>query len=339
MSKTINSQFRSVIQWTNPDPEMLFEQWTEKGDEIMNASKLIVGPGQGCLFVYEGKVEGVFVEEGVYDLETENIPFWTTVKSILYKFESFHKAGIYYFRKADIVNKRWGTSSLITYSDPKFKFPVSLGAFGNFSFRIINPIQFFRNIVAGANKYSVREIQNVFVSRITQPLSDYLANAQFGFIEIDKHRNEIANSAKSSSFLIFKELGFELIDFRIEGTNFSQETQERIARIADFSAEAQAIKELGIDYAHYQQLQALRDMAKNEAQPNQGFQMGIGMEMGKLFGNMINPTPSHQINSAPPSNSTDDAIARLEKLKKMYEMSLINEQEYTTKKQEILSQL
>src|SRR5438270_4319072 len=114
MASFLAGQLRSVIEWKDPHPDILFEQWTESSDEIKNASKLIVGPGQGCIFVYEGKVEGSFTEEGMYDLKTGNIPFWTTVKSALYNFESIHKVGIYFYRKADIVNKRWGTPSPIT---------------------------------------------------------------------------------------------------------------------------------------------------------------------------------------------------------------------------------
>jgi membrane protease subunit (stomatin/prohibitin family) len=342
MSEILNKQLRSVIEWVNPDSETLFERWTENGDEIKSASKLIVGPGQGCLFVYEGKIEGTFSEEGVYDLKTDNVPFWTTVKSILYKFESFHKVGIYYYRKADMLNKRWGTPSPITYSDPKFKFPVGLGVFGNFSFRITKPVEFFRQVVAGVHFYPVREIQKILLSRITQPMSDYLANAQFGYTEIDKHRNAIAEFSKNACIPIFNELGFQLLDFRIEGTNFDEATQERIGRISDMSAEAQALKELGIDYAQHQQLQAMRDLARSEGQANVGMQMGMGLEMGKMFSQMMNPqTPTHHQHqaAAQPAQTSDDPMQKLEKLKKMFEMGLINEQEYTAKKQEILSKL
>jgi membrane protease subunit (stomatin/prohibitin family) len=339
----LSKQFRSIIEWENPNPEYLFERWTENADEIKNASKLIVGPGQGCLFVYEGKVAGSFTEEGVYDLKTDNIPFWTTLKSALYKFESFHKTNIYYFRKADILNKRWGTPSPITYSDPKFKFPVGLGAFGNFSFRITKPVEFFRSEVAGADYYTVREIQKILLSRITQPMSDFLANAQFGYTEIDKHRSAIAEFSRNASTLIFEDLGFQLLDFRIEGTNFDEATQTRIGKIADMSAEAQALKELGIDYVQHQQLQAMRDMAKNEGQANAGMNMGMGLEMGKMFGQMIhNSTQSPQQNQAQPpatAQPADELMLKLEKLKKMFDLGLINEQEYTAKKNTLLAEL
>ncbi len=85
----------------------------------------------------------------------------------------------------------------------------------------------------------------------------------------------------------------------------------------------------------------MRDLASNEGQGNTGMQIGMGMEMGKLFGQLM----GHQMQtqSVPPSTNTppatDDFMEKLGKLKKMFEMGLINEEEYTAKKQEILSQL
>ncbi|WP_106793660.1 SPFH domain-containing protein [Aquimarina sp. Aq78] len=345
MSNSFRSQLRSVIEWQNPKPETLFEKWTENGDEIKNASKLIVGPGQGCLFVYEGKVEGVFEEEGLYDLKTGNIPFWTTIKNIMYTFESAHKVGIFFYRKAEMQNIRWGTPSPITYKDPVYNFPVGLGAFGNFSFKITKPVDFFTNVIAGDDYYPVKAIQKVILSRITQPISDFLANASFSYVEIDKHRNEIASFSQNSSAQIFDELGFELLDFRIEGTSFDEETKTRIGRIADMSAEAQAMKELGVSYQDYQQLEALKNMAKNEGGGNIGMQMGAGLGMGQMLGNMMNnqgqqSTP--QQNTPPPQPESqpqnDDPVQKLEKLKKIFDAGLIDEQEYKLKKQEILSQ-
>ncbi|SHJ60042.1 SPFH domain-containing protein [Aquimarina spongiae] len=346
MSNSFSNQLRSVIEWHHPKPETLFEKWTENGDEIKNASKLIVGPGQGCLFVYEGEVKGFFEKEGLYDLKTGNIPFWTTIKSIMYKFESAHKVGIFFYRKAEMQNIRWGTPSPITYKDPVYNFPVGLGAFGNFSFRITKPVNFFTNVIAGDDYYPVKAIQKVILSRITQPISDFLANASFSYIEIDKHRNEIASFSKNSSIQIFDDLGFELLDFRIEGTSFDEETRTRIGRIADMSAEAQAMKELGVSYQDYQQLEALKNMAKNEGNGNLGMQMGAGLGMGQMLGNMMNNQTNQGQTSSPqppPSNqntsSEDDLMQKLEKLKKMFDAGLIDEQEYKQKKQEILSQL
>ncbi|HWU43464.1 MAG TPA: SPFH domain-containing protein, partial [Bdellovibrio sp.] len=117
---SVKQQLRSVIQWNNPSSEALFEQWTDNGDEIKNASKLIVGPGQGCVFVYEGRVQGVYTQQGIFDLQTANIPFWTTITKIMQGFVSEHKAALYFFKTTQIVDQKWGTPSVVKYQDPKY---------------------------------------------------------------------------------------------------------------------------------------------------------------------------------------------------------------------------
>lgn len=335
-------QLRSVIEWQNPDSDLLFSRWTDNGDEIKNASKLIVQPGQGCIFVYEGKVQGVFTNEGLYDLETDNVPFWTTIKKVMQSFTSEHKVGIYYFRQGDFINKRWGTKSVIKYDDPKYKFPVGLRAFGNYSLRITDAEAFFRNVVAAKHDYWIQDIQDVFLSRITEPMTTILATAQFSYADIDANRGLIADAVKKAVHAIFTELGFELTDFRIEGTNFDDDTERRIGKIADMNAEAQAAAAAGLDYAQIQQLEAMKLAAKNEGgAAGLGMNMAAGMQMGQLFGqNMAQPMqqPAAQP-PAPAASPEDEAMAKLGKLKKMFDMELIDESEYKEKKAAILASL
>ncbi|TPN86318.1 SPFH domain-containing protein [Aquimarina algicola] len=333
-------QLRSVIQWENPGQNELFIKFTENGDELKNASKLIVGPGQGCLFVYEGKIEGFFEEEGMYDLKTDNTPFLTTIKKFLTlrrDADSEHKTGLWFYKKADVLNIRWGTRSTITYNDPVYTFPVGLRCFGNYSIRITEAKNFFTNIVAGQELFTVREIQEVFVSRIVQPITDYLAKAKFSYAEIDSHINEIALYSKENTVQIFNDLGFELKDFRIEGTSFDEATQQRIAKISDMNADVQAAKLAGLDYAQMEQLKAMRDAARNEGGiAGLGAGLGAGMHIGNMMG------VGNQMQNAqqqPPQQNVDDPMAKLKKLKEMFEMELITEEEYAIKKQQILDTL
>lgn len=350
----LKEQLRSVIEWADPDPEMLFVRWTESGAELKNASKLIIGPGQGGIFVYEGKVEATIVDEGVVELATDNIPFWTTITKFMQNFESEHKVGIYFFRTAHVVNRRWGTPSPIKYNDPVYKFPVGLGAFGNYSVRITEPTAFFRNVVTGVAEYPIMELQKLFLSRITQPMSDFLAKSAFSFAEIDAHREEIAAAVTDGVRSIFTDLGFELLDFRIEGTNFDEATEGRIAKISDMSSDAQAAAAAGIDYAQWQQLQAMRDMAKNEGMGGLGMQMGMGMGLGKMFGQQMGDSLGGQekkegeaakteeaakVEKVEETPKADDPMAKLKKLKDMFDGGLIDEDEYKTKKADILKDM
>ena len=327
----LKNQMRAVIQWENPRDFQLFYKFTNRGDELKNASKLILQPGQGCIFTYEGKVEGIFEEEGIHDLKTSNKPFWTTIKKFMNAFESEHKTGIWFYRKADMLNIRWGTRIPITYNDPIYGFPVNLRGFGNYSIRITEPKNFFVNNLGGKLDYFVDQLQEVFLSRITQPISNYLANAKFSYAEIDSNIELIAAEAKAKTIQIFEELGFKLLDFRIEGTSFDKETNERIGEISNVQADVKAANVAGVDFAELQKLKAMRDMAKNEGAAGAGMGMFAGMNMG----NAMNTQSSSQ-DSQP---TKIDVRAKLKELKELFEEDLISEEEFQKKKQELLDKM
>ncbi len=340
----LRRQLRSVIQWENPSDESLFYRWSENGDEIKNSSKLIVGPGQGCIFVYQGKVEAVLEEECMIDLKTDNIPFWTTISKFMQFFESEHKVGIYFFKRTNILDQKWGTTSVIRYDDPKYKFPVGLRMYGNYSFRIKDAEGFFVNVIGGAATFAISDFREVMGDRIVHPLSDFLAEAKYSYAEIDANRNEIAEGMQTKLDEEFGKLGFDITDFRIEGTSFDEDTEKRIDRIADMSAEAQAAAAAGLNFAQMQQLEAMREAARNEGG---GAGMGMGLGAGLGFGNMMaGAMANQQIGAQPgggqgqssqqPAPSADDPMEKLKKLKTMFEADLISEEEYNTKKKQIL---
>ncbi|MGZ3768736.1 MAG: SPFH domain-containing protein [Bdellovibrio sp.] len=328
---SVKQQLRSVIQWTNPSSEALFEKWTDNGDEIKNASKLIVGPGQGCVFVYEGQVQGVYTHQGVFDLQTANIPFWTTITKFMQAFTSEHKVGLYFFKTTQIVDQKWGTPSVVKYLDPKYQFPVGLRAFGNFSIQIKAAEWFFNQIVGGHELYTVSELRELLTSRIVQPMTDIFATSQFTYTEIDAHRNELAVKMIESLNVDFEKLGFALVDFRIEGTSFDDDTMKRINRIADMSAEAQAAASAGVSYAQLQQLQALRDAAKNPGGAGMIMGMGVGLGMSQQVGAAAVATPI--------AASVEDPAIRLKKISDLLNQGLISKEEFEAKKKEILEKI
>jgi membrane protease subunit (stomatin/prohibitin family) len=330
---SVTKQFRSVIQWENPSPDVLFYRWSEDGNEIKNASKLIVGPGQGCIFVYEGRIEALIDSEGITDLKTANLPFWTTIAKYMQAFKSEHKTGIYYYKKTDIVDQKWGTASMIKYSDPKYNFEVALKAHGNYSFKIIDPVGFFTNVSGTVDQYRLDQFRQMMGSRIIEPLTDYFAECSFGYSDIDKNRVEISAGIKERLVAEFKKLGFEITDFRIEGTTFDEMTMKRINRIADMAAEAEALKRVGVNYADMQKLEAMKLAAQNEGgAAGVGMSMGAGMGMGQMMADMAKPSQSQASSSDP-----NDPMIKIKKLKDMLDSGLITQNEFDAKKKDILS--
>ena len=321
----VKRQLRSVIQWEDPHENDLFYRWSGNGDEIKNASKLIVGPGQGCVFVYEGKVVSVIEQEGIVSLLTDNIPFWTTIKKVMQSFESEHKVGLYFFKRTMILDQKWGTLSPIKYEDPVYKFPVGLVSFGNFSFVVSDAKRFFVNVVGQQESYLISDFREMMINRLAQPIADYLAEESLSYIEIDAKREEIAFDVKARVHKEFSALGFELTDFRIEGTDFDDETRARVNRIADVSADTHAAGVAGVSYSELQRLSAMKDAANNEAGAA-GMMMGMGVGSGLATESIA-------------TQSKRDVTARLQELKTLHEQELISDDEYSEKKSVILKDL
>ena len=188
-------------------------------------------------------------------------------------------------------------------------------------------------IFIGAGYVKLRH--SVVVARLVQPLTDFLAEAKFGYNEIDANRNEIADGVREKVAPIFLTLGFELKDFRVENTDFDDDTRRRVARIADMQAEAHAAQAVGLNFAQVQQLAALRDAAQNQGGvAGMGVGLGAGVGMGQAMAGMMTNMNAPQTPAA-----TEDPVAKLAKLKQMLDNDLITRQEYDTKKQQILSQL
>jgi membrane protease subunit (stomatin/prohibitin family) len=325
---SIFNQLKSVISWEDPKAYEIFRRFTDKGDEIKNASKLILQPGQGCMLTYEGKVVGVFDEEGIYDIQSDNKPFITSIKKYLKLHHgSEHIVGIWFFRKAEIANVRWGTRIPIKYNDPVYGFPVHLRGFGNYSMLITDPQSFFTNIVAGQEEYFCVDLQELLLSRVTQPISNFLANAKFSYADIDSNMERIARDAHEKTGSVFTDLGFKLLDFRIEGTSFDEETNKRIDEISDVQADVKASQIAGVDFAELQKLKAMRDAAKNEGAAGAGMGMITGVNLG-------------QSTDAPKRREDKPNIReKLKELKELFEDELISEDEYKTKKQDLIDKL
>ena len=329
----LKRQLRSVIQWDNKLEDTLFYRWSGNGDEIKNASKLIVGPTQGCIFIYEGKIEAVFNHEGLFDIQTSNIPFITTIKKVMQFFESEHKAEFYFYKRSVLADQKWGTVSPIKYIDPIYNFPVELFAFGNYSMQIKDPKSFFVSIVGEQEYFGIEELRTIINARLVHPMSDMFAESKVSYNLIDAQREELGEVLRGKLDSEFHTLGFTLIDLRIEGTEFDEKTKDRINKIADTQATHYAAQQVGVSYKDMRQLDALSDAATNEAG-------AAGVFMGANAGNMLSSNLSEPLTSNSKSHEpTDTIVERLTQLKALFEAELITDKEYEKKKHLILEEL
>ena len=158
------------------------------------------------------------------------------------------------------------------------------------------------------------------------PLTNLFATAKFTFTEIDSNRNDVASKLKDLLQQEFPNFGFALLDFRIEGTSFDEDTMKRINRIADMTAESQAANSAGVTYAQLQQLEAMKEAAKNPGGAGMIMGVGVGAGLGQgLMGGVAGTLGG------------DEPAVKLKKLKDMMDQGLITKDEYEAKKKDILA--
>lgn len=324
-------QLSQVIQWKQQDSNVLWEKYrSNNNDEIKNASKLIVAPGQGCILVYEGNIVDI-VTEGIFNLKTDNHPFITNLMRLRTQFESEHKLSLYFFRTTQQLNKSWGTSTLVKYEDPIYKMPVEVGFNGNLSFFIKAPQESFLQIVGNKEIYSVNEVKSLIASKIPEHIAKIVVKNRYAYSEIDAHLNDISQSLQVYLNENLSSLGIEVTDIKILGSAFDAGTKKRINHVSDISMDILAAEKAGISYSELEKLRALRDLAQNEGSGNLA---GVGMEMG------MGLALAKQLGALSPSNANDEDISsKLRKLKALRDEELITEEEFNQKKTELLNQL
>ncbi|WP_315293011.1 SPFH domain-containing protein [Hoylesella loescheii] len=333
IANLFRNQLSAVIQWQADKQQYLWYKYPTKTDEIKNASKLIVGPGQGAVLVYEGKVVDVLTEEGTFNLKTDNHPFFTTLVNLRQNFESEHKLHIYFYRKAQVTNQQWGTSSPVKFIDEQYNLPVEMGVNGTFSYQISDVEHFFKDIVGARTEVSNSEIRELILGRLSQNIVTTIHKLGYSYNQIDGHLTEIGQELATLLNEETQKLGFTLTDFRVDGTLFDEQTQERIGRIADVTADSQAAQAGGLTYAELEKLRALRDAARNEGGlSGSGVQMGVGLEMGKQMG-----AATQLMNER--STADDDLSRRLARLRLLRDENVITDADYEAKKRELLNEI
>lgn len=333
----LKSQKIDVIRWNNPNPEILVSKWEHKLDEIKKNSTLIVDPGLAAIFVRNGKIEAIEKESWKWNLETSNIPVITSLKGFLRGFESDDKASVFFLKINEITNQKWGTPNVVTYIDPTYDFPVELRAFGNFSFKIMDIENFWKNYFANSAKVLVDDVRMLLTDRIVWNIANIFANKKYSYNEVDSKTLEVAKELLEATKEEFLKLGLELTDFRIEDINFSEKTESFINQITDKKAKIWAInateKISNSAMKNYKELETLSIMDKsagNSGSWSDAMSAGLGMamwaKMAENFGQ----------NSTKNEETLQDKLANL---KNLFEKNLISEKEYEEKKAEFLKDL
>lgn len=362
-----NHGFTDVIE--NEDTTGLF-LWKSPIVDFNNNSTLIVKQGETALFVKNGKIEGIYVNNGLdtdnavqtdrIKLDTKNFPFLRNLTEKFTGGTSCYKCSIYFIRTNVTSNEiKWGMTPLQVH-DKITSYDMMMTSFGAYTYKVVDPVAFFKQ-AKGAPIVSDKDVLKVIgtkaQNKISGILTYFVTEAGYPFDAISQN---IMMSDFENSFLealntvpILKDYGIEVNSFSIGGINF---TEDGLNKTLSMRTSSKALnEEIGIlgqcNWNSIHNREILMAAANNKGVMGGMVNMGLG---GMMVGNMldmmhpdkVNQMPVPGVDRAAGSFDSDASIKEAAKvrekigaLKSDYEAGFIPEEVYDQKLKELQQRL
>ncbi len=338
----IKKQFIDVIQWTEDGDGTLAWRFPMAGMEIQYGASLTVRESQMAVFVNEGKVADVF-GPGMYKLTTQTIPVLTYLKNWDKLFESPFKSDVYFFSTRQQVDQRWGTSQPITIRDKDFG-AVRLRAFGNYNYRVADPKLFHTEISGTRESYGVTELDGQLRGVILQHISDAIASSGIPFLDLAANQGEFARALVTQLDPAFAAIGLKLEGMTVQNLSLPEELRKLLDQRIGM---AMVGNDMG-KFMQYQTAQAIPEMAKGAASgggsvAGDAMGLGAGIAMGQVLAQNLQQGlqggAATAAVAAAAAVKPDDVMAVLEKLGELKAKGILTQEEFDTKKAELLKKL
>jgi len=290
--------FLKVIEWQEDGRPIMVFKFPVDGGVIADGSKLVVAESQSAVFMQEGVFSEPF-DAGTYDLHTRTSPIWSFFETIKYGFDEPYKGEVFFLSRRQFMDQKWGTPGPIPLEDPKFGM-VNIRAFGEFGFRISDPLKFLREIVGNQNLFSTEDIGKYLKSRLASAFVDTLAEAEIPFLKLARNYTELGEDLCKKMSPPFEErFGIELTDFLISRISLPPKVQEMMDKVSSMNMVDDMAK-----FTQFQAANAIEQSASNPGGGNSFMDAGVGMAMGNMMGNMVQPPQAGHAAPPPPPVSS-----------------------------------
>ncbi|WP_096271691.1 SPFH domain-containing protein [Paucisalibacillus globulus] len=272
------NQFADVIEWDEFRDDMIFWKWSNK--EIKKGSRLIIRPGQDAIFLYNGKIEGVFKDEGDYNIESEIIPFLSTLKGFKFGFNSGLRVEVI-FVNTKIFNVKWGTRNAINIPAPQLNLPggLPIRANGTFEFKVNDYIALIDNIAGVKNRYLVDDVKIRITTILDQLLMKWITRAGKDILNLQMNSTEISRGIQEDLDMEIHQMGMTITGFSVGDFNYPKQVQDMINKSASHGMVG--------DVSKYQQISVTDAMASGKLQGSGTASDMAGMMMGMTMANKM----------------------------------------------------
>ncbi len=261
------NQFSDVVEWEEFREDMIFWKWTN--NEVKKGSKLIIRPGQDAIFLNNGKVEGIFEEEGEYDIESEIVPFLSTLKGFRFGFNSGMRVEVLFVNTKEFT-VRWGTQNPINIPSPQLPGGMPIRANGTFQFKVSDYIGLIDKIAGVQSSYLVEDVKIRITAILDQLLMRWISKEGKDMFNLQANAHEIGKGIQDDLNMQLMDDGMKVTGFQVMSFNYPKEIQDMINKNASHGMVG--------DVSKYQQI-SVADAMGNSSGSNTASDMA-GMMMG-----------------------------------------------------------
>lgn len=275
----LKNQFSSVIEWNENGEGVLFYKF--QNQEIKKGSRLIIRPGQDAIFLYNGRVEGIFEEDGDYDIESDIIPFLTTLKSFKFGFSTPLRAEVLFINTKELLVK-WGTKNAINLPAPGLPGGMPIRAFGAFNCRVAAHDVLIEKLAGIRQTYTVGDVKERIIASLDQLLMSWISKEGRDMFNLQADARNIAKGIEGELDADMRTLGIAITGFTIESFSYPEEIRKM--------QEKAAAQSMVGDMNKYTQMAAADSMGKGGGAGMASDMVGLqmGMAIGQQMVNQMN---------------------------------------------------
>ena len=227
-----SNQLSNIVEWEQFRDDMIFWKWDNK--EIKKGSKLIIRPGQDAIFMFNGKIEGIFKDEGSFDIESQIIPFLSTLKGFKFGFNSGMRAEVLFVNTKELTVK-WGTKNAINIPAPNLPGGMPIKSFGTFCCKV-DDYNILIDKIAGVKKqFTIEDVKERIMSMLDQTLMRWIVREGKDIFNLQANAYEISKGIQGDLDMEMQKIGIGITSFAISSVSYPKEIQDMATKAASQS--------------------------------------------------------------------------------------------------------
>lgn len=269
-------QLANVVEWEEFREDSIFWKWSN--NEIKKGSRLILRPGQDAIFMFNGKIEGIFKDDGEYDIETQIVPFLSTLKGFKFGFNSGMRAEVLFVNTKQFQCK-WGTKNPINIPAPSLPGGMPIRANGAFSFKVNDYIALIDQIAGVKSHYAVEDVKSRIMAQLDQLMMKWISKEAKDYFNLMANASDISAGIREDLDMQMQKIGLAITDFSIMSVSYPDSVQKML--------EKNAAQSMVGDLDRYQRVSMTDAMSSGRVQGSSTAADMAGMMMGMQMANQM----------------------------------------------------